>query len=76
MGAVYLSEVPVGQRVRISTIQGDRQLIRRLLALGLTAGNEVEVLHHRSSGVVVGKDGNRVALGTGVADKLLIEEID
>jgi len=48
-------------------------LTRRLIALGITQGNELEVLHHRSGGVVVGKDGNRVALGAGVADKLVIE---
>ena len=76
MGAQLLSSVPVGRRVRISSIQGGRQLNRRLLALGLTIGSEVEILHHRSSGVVVARDGNRVALGMGVADKLVIEELD
>lgn len=75
MGVQFLSDIPVGRRVRISAIQGNRQLNRRLLALGLTVGNEVEVLHHRSSGVVVAKEGNRVALGTGVADKLQVEEL-
>ena len=75
MGTKYLSDIPVGQRVRILSILGGRQLGRRLLALGLTVGNEVEVLHHRSSGVVVAKGGNRVALGTGVAEKLQVEEL-
>lgn len=50
-------------------------LTRRLLALGLTVGNEVEVLHHRNGGVVVAKDGNRVALGHGVAEKLIAREL-
>ena len=68
-----LSTVPVGQKVRLISIQGGRKLIRRLLALGITQGNELEVLHHRSGGVVVGRGGNRVELGAGVADKLLIE---
>lgn len=68
-----LSTVPVGQKVRLISIQGGRKLIRRLLALGITQGNELEVLHHRGGGVVVGRGGNRVALGAGVADKLLIE---
>ena len=49
--------------------------MRRLLALGITQGNELEVLHHRGGGVVVGRDGNRVALGTGVAEKLEIEVV-
>ena len=73
MATQMLSTVPVGQKVRLISIYGGRQLIRRLLALGITQGNELEVLHRRSGGVVVGRGGNRVALGAGVADKLVIE---
>lgn len=73
MAAKMLSTVPVGKKVRLISIQGGRKLTRRLLALGITQGNEFEILHHRSGGVVVGKGGNRVALGVGVADKLVIE---
>ncbi len=73
MAKKMLSTVPVGKKVRLISIQGGRKLTRRLIALGITQGNELEVLHHRSGGVVVGKDGNRVALGAGVADKLVIE---
>ena len=75
MARQMLSTVPVGQKVRLISIRGGRKLVRRLLALGITQGNELEVLHHRGGGVVVGKDGNRVALGTGVADKLEIEVV-
>ena len=62
--------------MRLVSIQGGRLLTRRLLALGLTVGNELEVLHRRGGGVVVGKDGNRVALGRGVAEKLIAEDLD
>jgi ferrous iron transport protein A len=71
-----LSSVPVGRRVRLTAVNGGRQLMRRLLALGLSVGDEFEVLHHRGGGVVVGKNGNRVALGGGIADKLMIEEFE
>ena len=71
-----VSEIPVGSRVRLVAVDGGRMLTRRLLALGLGIGNELEVLHHRGRGVVLAKDGNRVALGAGVAEKLLIELID
>lgn len=75
MATQMLSSVPVGKKVRLISIQGGRKLTRRLIALGITQGNELEVLHHRGGGVVVGKDGNRVALGAGVADKLVIEVV-
>lgn len=69
-----LSKVPVGRRVRLVSIDGGRRLMQRLRALGLSVGDELEVLHHRGGGVVVGKGGNRVALGVGVAEKLMIRE--
>ena len=71
-----LSETPVGHKVRLVAIDGGRKLTRRLLALGLTLGSEVEVLHHRSRGVVVAKQGNRVALGRGIAEKLRAEILE
>ncbi len=71
-----LSKVPVGRRVRIVSINGGRQLVLKLRALGISSGNELEVLHHRRGGIVVGRDGNRVALGLGVAEKLIIEEAE
>jgi Fe2+ transport system protein FeoA len=71
-----LADIPVGKRVKLVSIRGGRRLVRRLMALGLGVGNEFEVLHHRGRAVVVGNDGNRVALGAGVAEKIIIEELD
>jgi ferrous iron transport protein A len=72
---VTLESAPIGSRVRITAIQGGRGLHRRLMGLGLRVGSEVEVLHHRGSGVVVASAGNRIALGGGVSEKLLIERL-
>ena len=66
----------MGRKVRLVAIHGGRSLARRLLALGLTVGSELEILHHRGRGVVVGKEGNRVALGKGIAEKLQAEILD
>ena len=71
-----LSKIPTGETVRLVSIDGNRQLIRRLLSLGITPGVEVEILHHRGQGVVVGRNGNRVALGKSIVDKLQAEKID
>ena len=71
-----LSETPAGHKVRLVAIDGGRQLTRRLLSLGLSLGSEVEILHHRGRGVVVAKQGNRVALGRGIAEKLRAEILD
>jgi ferrous iron transport protein A len=67
-----LSSLPVGARARIAAIDGGRNLTRRLLALGLRVGSEVQLLHHRGRGVVIASAGNRIALGGGVAEKLRV----
>ncbi len=76
MSTHSLSDTPVGQKVRLVEIDGGKQLARRLLALGLTVGSEIEVLQHRGRGVVVAKEGNRVALGKGIAEKIRAVRLD
>ena len=76
MHSLPLSEIQTGETVRLVSIDGNRLLVRRLLSLGITPGVEVEVLHHRGQGVVIGRNGNRVALGKGIVDKLQAEKID
>ncbi len=68
-----MTEIPVGRRARLVKIEGGRELTRRLLGLGLSINEEVEVLQHRGRGVVVARGGNRIALGGGVAEKLMAE---
>ena len=38
MARQILSETPVGRKVRLVAIDGGRQLVRRLLSLGLSVG--------------------------------------
>jgi Fe2+ transport system protein FeoA len=76
MHARTLAQASPGRRVKLVSIRGDRALSRRLLALGLTVGNEVEVLHSRRGDVIVGRDGNRLALGHDIAEQVVIEEVE
>jgi ferrous iron transport protein A len=71
-----LAQLSVGSKAKITKISANRFIVRRLLGLGLRRGSEIAVLHHRGKGVVVAVDGNRIALGHGVVDKLQIEPID
>lgn len=71
-----LSELAVGQRLRLVGLDGGMRLKRRLLALGLTPGGEAELVQRRGGGVVLARGANRVALGAGVADKLIAEVLD
>lgn len=65
-----------GHSGRIAAIDGDRQMVRRMLSLGLRVGTVVDMLKHRGQGVVIQNAGTRVALGPGVAEKLQVEPLD
>jgi ferrous iron transport protein A len=71
-----LGQLAVGSKARITKINANRFIVRRLLGLGLRRGSEISMLHHRGKGVVVAVDGNRIALGDGVTDKLYIEPLE
>jgi Fe2+ transport system protein FeoA len=66
-----LSEVPVGQRVRITNFAGGRMLRSRLASLGLNLGQEVNIIQNNRGLIMVGVNGGRVALGRGVSQKIL-----
>ena len=72
---VALAELPVGAHACIRQILGGRQLVHRLLSLGLRVGSEIELTQRRGGGVVVAAKGTRVALGAGVSEKLLVERL-
>lgn len=68
---IPLAAVPAGQRVRISNYAGGRMFRARLLSLGLTVGQEIQVLQNHRGQLIVGVNGGRVALGRGVSHKIL-----
>lgn len=70
-----LAKLPLGSRACIRRVQGGRQLAHRLLSLGLRVGSVIELTQRRGGGVVVANEGARVALGAGVAEKLLVERL-
>jgi ferrous iron transport protein A len=69
-----LADVETGASVRIGTIQGGRGLVGRLCSMGLVPGTEVKVVGGRRGGpVIVGLRGCRIAIGCGMASKVLVE---
>ena len=65
-----------GHRGRIASIEGDRQMVRRMLSLGLRVGTVVDMLNHRGKSVVIQNSGTRVALGPSIAEMLLVEPLE
>lgn len=65
-----------GHSARISSIEGGKQMVRRMLSLGLRVGTVVNMLNHRGKSVVIQNAGTRVALGPGIAELLLVEPLE
>lgn len=69
-----LCDLPIGSHARVLHIQGGKELHRKLLALGLRVGSEINLLQYRNRGVVIATQaGTRLALGGGIAEKLLMQ---
>ncbi len=70
-----LEALPAGHRARVVRINGGRGLVARLARLGIVPGAEVAVISRAPVGgpVLVEVDGARVALGRGVARKVVVE---
>lgn len=71
-----LAMLPVGAEGRITQIRGGRGLVRRLSDMGFTPGVNVKVVHAHSPGpLAVEVKDSRIALGRGVAMKIMVEEV-
>ncbi len=67
-----LSMASPGEKLVLSHIAGGRQMRAQLKEMGLTEGVELEVLSDCGGPVVVAVGGTRLALGRGVAAKIMV----
>ena len=63
-----------GARVRIHKLVGGKGLEMRLTSLGLNVGSEIVVSLHQGGKLVVLREETRLALGAGMAHKILVVE--
>jgi len=69
-----LPMAPEGARVRIHLLRGGKGLEMRLTSMGLNVGSELVVSHHRGGRMVVLRGETRLALGAGMAHKIMVIE--
>ena len=76
MAAIPLGFLEVGQHAIIKTISGGRGLQTKLGEMGFILGLEVYNVRNDGSGpLVVSVMDSRIALGRGMAQKIIVEEI-
>jgi Fe2+ transport system protein FeoA len=67
-----LSSVKEGETVRISDIEGGRELRRRLLEMGFIPGAEIMIVVNGGGPVIVIKGRTRTAIGRGMAENIFV----
>jgi len=72
-GTIPLSMISPGQSVKLVDIDAGRKLRHRLTELGLTPGVELQVMQDQGGPMLVAVYGSRLALGRGMAHKILVE---
>jgi Fur family ferric uptake transcriptional regulator len=71
-----LSMVGGGERVRICMIRGGRNIKQRLASMGVTPGDEIEVLQNLFSGpITIRVKDTRIAIGHGISHKVMVKPI-
>ena len=70
-----LTEVEKGTQVRIAYIEGGRGCVSRLNRFGLYPGDLVRILRHAAFNgpILLEVRGMEIALGRGIASKILVE---
>ena len=71
---IPLTTVPPGEKVRVKEIRGNRGMQSRLAALGFLPGTEIEAISSGRPGpMIVLVRGGRVALGQGMARRIMVD---
>ena len=72
---IPLAGMPRGSRCVIVGINAGRGLMSRLLQMGLTPGTEVVVVENTQGPVLVNVRGVTIALGRGIAEKIMVKPL-
>ncbi len=70
-----LSQAPVQVPLRIIAVRAGKSLEKRMISLGMPLGTEVEILYRRGHSVVLVVGSSRIALGSGMVGKIMVEVI-
>jgi Fe2+ transport system protein FeoA len=69
---IPLSIASAGQELQLVKIQAGRKLTHRLAELGLTPGVKIRVVQDNGGPLLISVRGSRIAIGRGMAHKLLV----
>jgi len=72
--AIPLTQAKAGDTITLAEIRGGKEIVRRLVELGLTPGVHLRKLQDAGGPVILAIRDSRIALGRGMAEKLFVTE--
>lgn len=72
METITLTKLNSGKKCRIKKINAGMKATKRLYELGLNTGSKIEVVKNDIGPVIVSIYGNKIALGRGLAEKIIV----
>ncbi|WP_300347648.1 FeoA family protein [Clostridium sp.] len=65
-----------GSSIQVERILLDDTLGKRLREIGISKGNDIEIIKNDSAGLILGINGSRLALDKTLAQKIFVREIN
>jgi len=61
-----------GDLVRVTCVNADKQLKKRLVSMGVSIDSRLHIIQRRGSATVVGFDASRIAIGAGMSQQIMV----
>jgi ferrous iron transport protein A len=68
-----LEKVEVGKKVKVLDIEGKEDSLRKLQAMGIRKGKELEVVQKLGRSIVVKVDHSKIAISKSLAQKIKVQ---
>lgn len=68
-----LTQLNTGEKCKIQKISAEFMATKRLYEMGLNSGAQVKVIKNDIGPIIVSLYGNKIAVGRGLAEKILVE---
>ncbi|HHY15071.1 MAG TPA: ferrous iron transport protein A [Firmicutes bacterium] len=76
MEQISLIRLKAGDCARVQRIVAGANATKRLYEMGFNTGARVKVLKNDLGPLIVALEGNKIALGRGLAEKMLVVKLD
>jgi len=73
MNTKVLAQLHSGENCKIQKISAGFMATKRLYEMGLNSGAQVKVIKNDIGPIIVSLCGNKIAVGRGLAEKILVE---